>query len=94
VVTGNITGLPVRVIRNRMAEQFLNLESTGRSPLMAKIFGAGKMKQAFVDGDADEGSVMAGQICGLIHDQPTCEELLQRTMREFRETCKVLERQV
>ena len=94
VVTGNITGLPVRVIRNKMAEQFLNLESTGRSPLMAKIFGAGKMKQAFVDGDAEEGSIMAGQICGLVHDEPTCEELLQRTMREFRETCKALEQQV
>lgn len=90
VVTGNITGLPVRVIRNRMAEQFLNLESTGRSPLMAKIFGAGKMKQAFLDGDADDGSVMAGQISGLVHDEPSCEELMQRTIGEFRETCKAM----
>jgi enoyl-[acyl-carrier protein] reductase II len=91
MVTGHITGLPVRVIRNRMAEQFLSIETTGRSPLEAKIFGAGKMKQAFVDGDAEDGSVMAGQICGLIKDEPSCDELIQRTMREFRETCKAMQ---
>ena len=90
MVTGHITGLPVRVIRNKMAEEFLHIETTGRSPMEAKIFGAGKMKQSFVDGDAEGGSVMAGQICGLIKDEPTCDELIQRTVREFRQTCSAL----
>jgi enoyl-[acyl-carrier protein] reductase II len=91
-VTGNITGLPVRVIRNRMAEEFLNMESTGKSRGEMAMFGSGKMQLAFIHGDAEEGSVMAGQISGLIRDEPTCDELIQRMMREFRETARGLAR--
>jgi enoyl-[acyl-carrier protein] reductase II len=87
-VTGNITGLPVRVLRNRLAEEFLVMESTGRSKVEMALFGSGKMKLAFVEGDAEDGSVMAGEISGLINDEPSCEELIQRLMREFRETAR------
>ncbi len=90
VVTGNITGLPVRVIRNKMAEEFLNMESTGKSKMEMAMFGSGKMQLAFAKGDAEEGSVMAGQISGMVEDQPTCDELIQRTMKEFRATAKAL----
>ena len=86
VVTGNITGLPVRVIRNRMAEEFLAMENTGKSKVEMALFGSGKMKLAFVEGNADDGSVMAGQIAGLIEDEPTCEDLIQRMVRECRQT--------
>ncbi len=90
VVTGNITGLPVRVIRNRMAEEFLGMEDTGRSKVEMALFGSGKMQLAFVQGDAEDGSVMAGQIAGMVGDEPTCDELVQRTVREFRKTAKEL----
>jgi len=89
-VTGNITGLPVRVIRNKMAEEFLNMESTGRSKMEMALFGSGKMQLAFVQGDAEEGSVMAGQVSGLIADEPACAELIQRVMREFRDAARGL----
>jgi len=92
-VTGNITGLPVRVIRNRMAEEFLKMEDTGKSKVEMALFGSGKMQLAFVKGDAEEGSVMAGQISGLVRDEPTCHELIQRLMREFRQTAEGLGRQ-
>jgi enoyl-[acyl-carrier protein] reductase II len=85
-VTGNITGLPVRVLRNRMAEEFLTMETTGRSKAEMALFGSGKMRLAFVEGDAEDGSVMAGQVSGMIADEPSCEDLIQRLMREFRET--------
>ena len=84
VVTGNITGLPVRVIRNKMAEEFLTMENTGRSKTEMALFGSGKMKLAFVEGNADDGSVMAGQVSGLIDDEPCCEDLIQRLVRETR----------
>lgn len=83
-VTGNITGLPVRVIKNRMAEEFLCMENTGKSKTEMALFGSGKMKLAFVEGNAEDGSVMAGQVSGLIHDEPTCDELIQRLVRECR----------
>ena len=84
VVTGNITGLPVRVIRNRMAEEFLAMENTGRTKVEMALFGSGKMKLAFVEGNADDGSVMVGQVAGLINDEPTCADLIQRLVRETR----------
>jgi enoyl-[acyl-carrier protein] reductase II len=89
-VTGNITGLPVRVLRNRLAEEFLAMESTGRSKMEMAMFGSGKMKLAFMDGDAEDGSVMAGEIVGMVNDEPCCEDLIQRIMREFRETARGL----
>ena len=89
-VTGNITGLPVRVIRNRLAEEFLHMEDTGKSKGEMVMFGSGKMQLAFVHGDAEDGSVMAGQISGMVTDEPTCDELIQRIMREFRETARSL----
>jgi enoyl-[acyl-carrier protein] reductase II len=92
VVTGNITGLPVRVIRNRMAEEFLHMEDTGRSKMEMALFGSGKMNLAFVQGDAENGSVMAGQISGLIQDEPACHELIQRILREFQDTVRALKK--
>lgn len=86
VVTGNITGLPVRVLRNQMAAQFLQMEQTGKSKMEMALFGSGKMQLAFVQGDAEQGSVMSGQVAGMIRDEPTCAELIQRTMKEFHET--------
>jgi len=92
VVTGNITGLPVRCIRNKMAEQFLHMEQTGKSKMEMALFGSGKMKLAFVDGDAEEGSVMAGQIIGMIEDEPSCSELIQRIIKEFEDTVRALKK--
>jgi enoyl-[acyl-carrier protein] reductase II len=82
-VTGNITGLPVRVIKNQMAEEFLGLERSKKSKMEMALFGSGKMQLAFVKGDAEQGSVMSGQVVGLINDEPTCAELIQRVMKEF-----------
>lgn len=84
VVTGNITGLPVRVIRNKMAEEFLKMEETGRSKMEMALFGSGKMHQAFVEGNSEDGSIMSGQISGMLEDEPSCDELLQHIMRGFR----------
>ncbi len=92
VVTGNITGLPVRVIRNRMAEEFLDMEHTGKSKMEMALFGSGKMQLAFVQGDAENGSVMAGQISGLIQDVPTCGELIRRITKEFEDTLRALKK--
>ncbi len=83
VVTGNITGLPVRVIRNKLAEEFLEMEASGKSKMEMALFGSGKMHQAFVEGDAIDGSIMSGQISGMVRDEPSCHELIQRYLKEF-----------
>ena len=89
LVTGNITGLPVRCLKNAMSLEFQKLESTGKSKGEMAMFGAGKMQQAFIGGDVEDGSVMAGQIVGIIDDVPTVAELMENMVAGFQ---KVLER--
>lgn len=76
LVTGNITGLPVRCLKNRMSETFASMEKSGKSRAEMAAFGGGKMQQAFHHGDVEDGSVMAGQITGMIKDVPTCASLI------------------
>ncbi len=90
-VTGNITGLPVRVIKNKMAEEFLHMENTGKSKMEMAMFGGGKMQLCFVQGDVVDGSLMSGQISGMVNDIPTCDDLIQRTMKKFYETVEKMQ---
>lgn len=85
LVTGNITGLPVRCLKNRMSEAFARMEMEKKDPLEMAAFGSGKMYLAFVEGDPEDGSVMAGQITGMVNDVPTCRELIERTVKEAEE---------
>lgn len=74
VLTGISTGHPVRVIENKLARQFLELERQGASVEEFGNLGAGKLRAATCDGDIDNGSVMVGQISGLIQDvKPVCQ---------------------
>ncbi len=66
VVTGRSTGHPVRLIKNKLAREFEKLEAENASVEDLERLGAGRLKAAVVDGDTDFGSVMAGQISGLI----------------------------
>ena len=67
-------------------EEFLNMESTGKSKMEMAMFGYGKMRQCFSEGDVVDGSLMSGQVSGMVLDEPTCDELIQRIMKEFRQT--------
>ena len=77
VITGNITGLRCRVLRNRLAEEMLKLEEKGASREMAR-FGSGKMYTAFAKGDPVDGSVMVGQVCGMINEELAVKELMEK----------------
>ncbi|MBT9158838.1 MAG: Nitronate monooxygenase [Dehalococcoidia bacterium] len=66
VVTGESTGHPVRVIKNRLARQFLAMEKNGVSREDLERFGEGKLQLGVIQGDIDNGSLMCGQIAGLI----------------------------
>lgn len=76
IVTTHITGLRARVIRNPLAEAFLGVgEDKDRSKLLSL---PGKMRRAFIEGDIEQGTIAAGQICGMINDIPSCQELIER----------------
>ena len=71
-VTGRSTGHPIRVLRNQMSREYLKLEKAGASLEELENLTLGSLRKAVMDGDVKEGSLMAGQIAGLIHQENTC----------------------
>ncbi|QTX32919.1 enoyl-[acyl-carrier-protein] reductase FabK [Aminithiophilus ramosus] len=82
VVTGRPTGHPVRVIRNKLARRFEELEASGASVEELEALGSGRLRAAVVDGDAEWGSLMAGQICGLVRSVEPAEAIIEGLFRE------------
>ena len=76
-VTGRATGHPVRALRNKMTTEYIRLEKEGASFEELEHLTLGSLRKAVVDGDVKEGSVMAGQIAGLIADIKPCKEVIE-----------------
>jgi enoyl-[acyl-carrier protein] reductase II len=77
VVTGRSTGHPVRVIGNKLTREYLELEKTGVSVDELEKLGAGKLHLATHKGDVENGSVMIGQISGLLHEMKSVDKIIQ-----------------
>jgi len=77
VVTGRTTGHPVRVIGNKLTREYLELENSGASMEELEKLGAGKLNLATHKGDVENGSVMIGQIAGMLHELKSVEEIIQ-----------------
>jgi len=82
ITTGHSVGHPVRALRNPMSRMFEELEREGVSEEEIMEFGTGKLRLAAEEGNIREGSVMAGQVCGLIHDIVPVRELMTRMVVE------------
>ncbi|WIV10826.1 enoyl-[acyl-carrier-protein] reductase FabK [Proteiniborus sp. MB09-C3] len=82
VVTGRTTGHPVRSLRNKFTKNLLELEKQNTDIDTIESFGTGMLRRAVIEGDVENGSVMAGQISGLIKDIKTCEQVIQDIMAE------------
>ena len=85
IVTGEITGLRIRVLKNKLTEAFVDLEDRKAPTREFDRLGLGKMHEGLIGGDTDWGSIPAGQIAGMIQDIPTCKELIERIMDEAEE---------
>ncbi len=82
MVTGGSIGHPVRCIRNPMARNFKALEEKGLSDEELIAFGTGRLRLAAMEGDVVRGSLMAGQVAGLVHEVLPAAEVVRRTMAE------------
>ena len=67
-VTGRSAGAPVRILKNKMARQYLSLEKQGAGLEELEKLTLGGLRRAVFDGDMDTGSVMAGQVAGMLHE--------------------------
>ena len=81
-VTGRTTGHPVRALRNQMTKQYLDREKAGASVEELEHLTLGGLRRAVVDGDVVNGSVMAGQSAAMVKEILSCEELIQKLVKE------------
>lgn len=81
-VTGMSTGHPVRSLRNHMTREYLRLEKEGAGFEELEKLGLGALRRAVMEGDVTNGTVMAGQIAGMIKKEQTCKEMIEEMMAQ------------
>lgn len=88
VVTGQITGHPVRVLRNKLTREYLKVEkeiTSDEKPDFSRLekLGKGALRRAVVEGDKNTGSFMSGQSAGLVKTEQSCHDIIQELMDEY-----------
>lgn len=77
VVTGRIGGTPVRVLKNQMARAYVAREKEGADRMELEEFTLGALRKAVFDGDVKNGSLMAGQVAGMLHEVRPLRAILE-----------------
>jgi len=90
VVTGESIGHPVRCLENQLTHQFAVLEKSGASKEELEEMGRGRLSSGVIQGNIEEGSLMAGQIAGLIKEVKPVKEIIQDIMTEAQQVLDAL----
>ena len=88
-VTGRSHGHPVRGLRNKMTREYLKLEAAGASFEELEKLTLGGLRKAVVEGDTDNGSVLAGQIAGMVSKRQSCREIIDEIMEQAEKLLKI-----
>ena len=83
VVTGRSVGVPVRVLKNCMTRDYLELEQSGAEKMELEKFTLGALRRAVHEGDVDRGSLMAGQDASYIKEIRPLRVILEEMMKEY-----------
>lgn len=87
-VTGRSHGHPIRCLRNPMSKEYLRLEKEGAGLEELERLTLGSLRNAVIDGDVKNGTVMAGQIAGMIKKEQTCQEIIDEIMEQAEKLLK------
>ena len=87
-VTGRSHGHPIRCLRNPMSKEYLRLEKEGAGLEELERLTLGSLRNAVIDGDVKNGTVMAGQIAGMIKQEQTCQEIIDEIMEQAEKLLK------
>ena len=82
-VTGTSTSHPVRVLRNKLTSEYIKIEKSNSNSEKLESLTRGALRKAVIEGDTENGSVMAGQIAGLVKKEQSCKEIIEELMTEF-----------
>lgn len=88
IVTGRVTGHPVRALKNKLAREFIKLEKTGASIAEVEALGVGKLQKAAKEGDVAGGALMAGQIAGMVCKKQSAKEIVEEIYNQGLEVLK------
>lgn len=80
-VTGRIGGTPVRVLKNRMSREYVRREREGATREELEVYTLGSLRKAVLDGDVRDGSLMAGQVAGQLHEIRPVAVILEEMYR-------------
>ena len=90
IVTGRIAGTPVRIIKNTMAREYVKQEKLGADKMELEKFTLGSLRRAVFEGDVKNGSLMAGQVAGMLTEIKPVKTILEEMYAEYEETVKKL----
>ncbi|MCK9443300.1 MAG: enoyl-[acyl-carrier-protein] reductase FabK [Tissierellaceae bacterium] len=85
LVIGRNTGYPVRALKNKFTREYTVLEKNGATFEELELLSSGRLKLAVLEGDIEKGSLMSGQIAGLIEDIKSCKEIIEGIASEAAE---------
>lgn len=88
VVTGRSHGHPVRCLRNQMTREYNRLENEGKSFEELEYLTLGSLRKAVQEGDVRNGTIMAGQIAGMVNMEQTCLEMIDEMMAQAEKLMK------
>ncbi|MBQ7572732.1 MAG: enoyl-[Clostridia bacterium] len=77
VVTGRSTGAPVRALKNKLTREYQRLEASGASAEEIEQLGVGGLRRAFMEGDTQTGSLMAGQSAAMVNKIEPCADIIK-----------------
>ena len=90
IVTGRIAGTPVRVLKNRMAREYVKREKQGADRMELEEFTLGSLRKAVYEGDTKEGSLMAGQVAGQLKEIRPIIEILEQLYQDYRRVMEAM----
>ena len=90
VVTGRSGGAPVRVLKNKMAREYLRMEKQNLPLEEMEKLTLGSLRRAVFDGDVDTGSFMAGQVAGMVHAIRPLRQIFEELMAGYEQVQKEL----
>jgi len=80
-----ISPAPVRCIRNEMTDHYIELEQKGTNREELEEITIGSLSKAVYEGDTVHGSMMSGQIAGLVKDIKPCKAILESIVKQAQE---------
>ena len=87
-LSGSTAGTPVRILKNKMARTYIKKEKEGAEMMELEKYTLGSLKRAVFEGDVETGSLMSGQVAGMVHEERSLKDIIEGLFKEYEEEKK------